>query len=69
MIDVVQGEDYTTGFQVQKALATGAKEFSLFGRNEGGGQLFHRWVAELVETEDEDLPALFERGIAGINAH
>ncbi len=69
MIDVVQGEDYTTGFQVQKALATGAKQFSLFGRNEGGGQLFHRWVEAVIETEDEDLPALFERGIAGLNAH
>lgn len=63
MIDVVAGEDYTTGFNVQKALATGAKPFSLFGRNEGGGQLFHRWVETVIETEDEDLPALFETGI------
>lgn len=63
MVDVVQGEDYVTGFQVQKALATGAKEYSLFGRNEGGGQMFHRWVDALVNTADEDLPALLERGI------
>jgi carnitine monooxygenase subunit len=63
MVDVVRDEDYATGFRVQKALATRAKEYSLFGRNEGGGQLFHRWMDALVKTEDEDLPALFERGI------
>lgn len=60
---VVGDEDYYTGFHVQKALATGAKEHSLFGRNEGGGQLFHKWVDALIETEDADLPALLERGI------
>jgi carnitine monooxygenase subunit len=66
MIDVVEGEDYATGFRVQKALATGAKPFSLFGRNEGGGQLFHRWVDAVIQTDDADLPALFERGIPGL---
>jgi len=60
MVDVVEGEDYFTGFRVQKALKTGAKQFSMFGRNEGGGQLFHKWVDTLIATEDEDLPALFE---------
>jgi len=60
---VVGNEDYYTGFHVQKALATGAKEFSLFGRNEGGGQLFHKWVDALVDTEDADLPALLEKGV------
>ena len=63
MVDVVRDEDYATGFRVQQALATGAKKYSLFGRNEGGGQLFHRWVDAIVATEDEDLPALFERGL------
>ncbi len=63
MVDVVRDEDYFTGLRVQKALATGAKEFSLFGRNEGGGQLFHKWTDALVETDDDDLPALFETGI------
>jgi len=63
MIDVVAGEDYSTGLNVQKALATGAKAYSLFGRNEGGGQLFHRWLETLIETDDEDLQALFEKGI------
>ena len=60
MVDVVRDEDYFTGFRVQKALKTGAKEFSMFGRNEGGGQLFHRWVNALIETDDDDLQALFE---------
>ena len=63
MQSVVEREDYSTGFNVQKALATGAKEFSMFGRNEGGGQLFHRWVDALIETSDADLPALLENGI------
>ena len=60
---VVGGEDYYTGLRVQKALKTGAKEFSLFGRNEGGGQMFHKWIDALVKTDDEDLPALLERGV------
>lgn len=64
MIDVVRDEDYFTGFRIQKALATGAKAYSLFGRNEGGGQLFHRWVDALVETEDADLPALLATGLS-----
>ena len=59
---VVQEEDYGTGLKVQQALATGAKEYSYFGRNEGGGQLFHRWVDALVETADADLPALLRSG-------
>ena len=61
---VVQDEDYGTGFNVQKALATGAKEYSYFGRNEGGGQLFHRWVDALVEAEDADLPTLLRKGVS-----
>ena len=59
MVDVVRDEDYYTGLRVQKALATGAKKYSMFGRNEGGGQLFHRWIDTLLETNDEDLPDLF----------
>jgi phenylpropionate dioxygenase-like ring-hydroxylating dioxygenase large terminal subunit len=61
---VVQDEDYGTGLNVQKALATGAKEYSYFGRNEGGGQLFHRWVDALVEAEDADVPALLRSGVS-----
>ncbi len=59
MVDVVRDEHYYTGLRVQKALATGAKKYSMFGRNEGGGQLFHRWIDTLLETNDEDLPDLF----------
>ena len=60
---VVGGEDYYTGLRVQKALKTGAKEHSLFGRNEGGGQLFHRWVDALVAADDAQLPELVKNGI------
>ena len=60
MVDVVRDEDYFTGFRVQKALKTGAKKYSIFGRNEGGGQLFHRWVDRLIATDDADLTELFE---------
>ena len=63
MRHVVGEEDYVTGFNVQRALATGAKQVSLFGRNERGGQLFHRWVNALVEADDAALPALLRDGI------
>ncbi len=62
-LDVVRDEDYYTGFRVQRALKTGAKTHSLFGRNEGGGQLFHRWVQALIDTDDANLNTLLERGI------
>ncbi len=64
--DVVSDEDYYTGFRVQRALRTGAKTHSLFGRNEGGGQLFHRWVQALVDTDDAGLDALLRRGLDGV---
>ncbi|MCP5181124.1 MAG: aromatic ring-hydroxylating dioxygenase subunit alpha [Pseudomonadales bacterium] len=60
---VVEEEDYRAGLNVQRALSTGAKAFSLFGRNEGGGQLFHRWVDALLETPDDKLADLLQRGI------
>lgn len=56
---VVQEEDYATGIKQQQALKTGAKDHVLFGRNEGGGHNFHRWVDNLLETEDKDLNQLF----------
>lgn len=64
MIEVVEKEDYVTGFRVQKGLATGARPHVLFGRNEGGGQHFHRWVDALVATPDAELDALFAQGVA-----
>ncbi|MCH2172778.1 aromatic ring-hydroxylating dioxygenase subunit alpha [Myxococcota bacterium] len=60
---VVRDEDYFTGNRIQKALKTGAKSDVLFGKNEGGGQSFHRWVDALIQTGDEELPDLFARGI------
>jgi nitrite reductase/ring-hydroxylating ferredoxin subunit len=56
---VVRHEDYATGLRQQKALATGARPHVLFGRNEGGGQRFHRFVDTLLETPDDRLQDLF----------
>ena len=38
----MRDEDYFTGFGIQRALASGGKRSVFFGRNEGGGQRFHR---------------------------
>ncbi len=59
---VVQEEDYATGIALQKNLNVGAKSHVLFGRNEGGGQRFHRWVDAVLEASDDELPALFNTG-------
>ena len=59
---VVAEEDYATGLKQQQAMETGAKDHVLFGRNEGGGHNFHRWVDAILETSDEDLPKLFQTG-------
>jgi phenylpropionate dioxygenase-like ring-hydroxylating dioxygenase large terminal subunit len=61
---VVRDEDYYTGIRIQKAMKTGAKPDVLFGRNEGGGQRFHRWVDAVIGTEtDDELNALLRAGI------
>ena len=59
---VVQEEDYATGLKQQRNLQTGIKDHVLFGRNEGGGHNFHRWVDTILETEDADLNKLFQTG-------
>lgn len=56
---VVEQEDYATGLRQQHALASGALEHLTFGRNEGGGQNFHRWVDRLLELDDDALPGAF----------
>jgi phenylpropionate dioxygenase-like ring-hydroxylating dioxygenase large terminal subunit len=56
---VVREEDYATGLRQQRALATGAKSHVLFGRNEGGGQRFHRWVEHLLSLDDAALARAF----------
>lgn len=50
---VVREEDYFTGIRQQRALATGTKQFMLFGRNEGGGQLFHQLLDQYLEQRPE----------------
>lgn len=49
---VVRDEDYYTGIRQQRALATGAKSHVLFGRNEGGGQLFHQLLDQYLQVAD-----------------
>ena len=61
---VVRDEDYFTGNRIQKALKTGARSDCLFGRNEAGGQRFHRWVEALIRADDDQLPKLFREGVA-----
>ena len=63
LMHVVRDEDYYTGNRIQKSVKTGAKQDCLFGRNEGGGQRFHRWVDALLETSDDQLGKLFETGV------
>jgi len=60
---VVRDEDYATGLKIQRTVKTGAKKEFIFGRNEGGAQYVHGWFDALLETPDDELPALFERGI------
>ena len=62
---VVQDEDYYTGLRLQRALKTGAKDHVLFGRNEGGGQRFHRWVEALLAADDADLAGVFKTNAPG----
>ena len=56
---VVRDEDYAMGAGVYRALRSGAKQSVLFGRNEGGGQRFHAFLDQLLETDDGDLSQLF----------
>ena len=56
---VVETEDYGTGIRLQKGLKTGLIDHVMFGRNEGGGQVFHTWVDKIINTEDSKLSSLF----------
>ena len=62
---VVQEEDYATGLRQQQALMSGHMSHVLFGKNEGGGQVFHGWVDKLLNTDDEHLNELFGEVSAG----
>lgn len=46
-----------TGLRQQRALLTGARSHVLFGRNEGGGQRFHRLLERLLACDDAELRA------------
>ncbi|NQX88110.1 MAG: aromatic ring-hydroxylating dioxygenase subunit alpha [Halioglobus sp.] len=56
---IVEAEDYATGLKQQACLQSGAREHILFGRNEAGGQNFHRWLQTILDTEDAHLNDLF----------
>ena len=56
---VVEGEDYATGKRQHDALMSGLTDHVLFGRNEGGGQAFHRWAERLVAASDDELKSIF----------
>lgn len=56
---VVREEDYATGLRQQRALASEPARDVLFGRNEGGGQRFHRWVDHLLGLDDTALASAF----------
>lgn len=61
---VVRDEDYATGRRQHEALQSGLMDYVLFGRNEGGGQVFHQWAAKLVDASDEELCEIFAGGCA-----
>ena len=56
---VVRDEDYSTGKRQHEALQSGLMEEVLFGRNERGGQVFHKWVEKLINASDADLQTIF----------
>jgi len=61
---VVAEEDYYTGNRIQKTVKTGAKSHFYFGRNEEGGQRFHRWTDALIQADsEEDLLLLYKKGV------
>jgi hypothetical protein len=59
---VVRDEDYSTGFGIQTAIATGARNSFVFGQNEGGGHRFHGWVERLVNADDQAYDSIFTSG-------
>jgi phenylpropionate dioxygenase-like ring-hydroxylating dioxygenase large terminal subunit len=56
---VVRDEDYATGKRQHEALQSGLMKEVLFGKNEGGGQVFHGWVERLTEASDAELIDIF----------
>lgn len=62
---VVRDEDYATGIALQRAIQNRPGFEVLFGRNEGGGQMFHRFLDELIACDDKDMEAFFSARGAG----
>jgi phenylpropionate dioxygenase-like ring-hydroxylating dioxygenase large terminal subunit len=60
---VVRDEDYATGLRQQRALASGLRREVLFGRNEVGGQRFHRFLERVIDAEDAELASAFREGV------
>ena len=54
LYDVVRDEDYKTGLDIQKGLASGANTHFTFGRNELTLQRFHGWVDRLLAGTGAD---------------
>jgi phenylpropionate dioxygenase-like ring-hydroxylating dioxygenase large terminal subunit len=60
---VVADEDLPMSIRQQRALESGLLPAVCFGRNEGGGQQFHRWIERIMETDDAGLDILFRDGL------
>lgn len=58
---VVRDEDLANSYNQQRALGSGLLKEVCFGRNEAGGQHFHRWLDAVLATPDEALTSLFAR--------
>jgi len=56
----VRDEDYVASTSQQKVMDTGMLETVRFGRNERGSQVFHKWVQDIIDTDDHALPNLFK---------
>lgn len=63
LLDKVVGtEDLHTSHGQQHAIASGLVETVSFGRNEGGLQDYHRWMARIMKAGDAELNGLFAKG-------
>lgn len=52
VLRAVRDEDYDMGYRIQRALASGANEAFVYGRNEPGLQHYHRMVATFGGWQD-----------------
>ena len=56
---VVRDEDLANSYNQQRALGSGLLKEVCFGRNEAGGQHFHRWLDAVLATPNVALMDLF----------